>query len=522
MKMKIYITAYLTAGLLIAVCATPLHGQAYSATPAAHELIKYKSLWMQSHNAAGSYLDRAPEFASVSVGYHWLSGDFRMPQQGEKQTGLALNAEGSSLLDNFYAWGTFAYRRDVVKDVLYNSSIIDPYRGMPYYVIDEVPSEWRNQDYDMTFRLTSRRLWNFLHVGVEGSYRAQFGAKQLDYRTENKAMFIEVRPGIVISPDSWKGNSLGLNFEYFNFKEEGVMDRDNLDNPMHYFENWGLGMGTDKGATSQRYVDYTADSFGGALQYSFATRCGGILLECSYRVKVEDERTGSDNTNKPASVKDGIWEAKALFYQRTSSLTHNVVLSASDHKIDGIEYLIKDQTADEPAKVVMGQIKSKYHTQNAALAYRLICERGAEYNWLAEIGADYTCVDNEYLLPASTQEYENLSFHAGFRKNFKLSESFTDPRLLLSGKFAYKLNLDGKYDFNGYFPDYPTVKLENANMAYLMSDYYAFDISIAYSRKIRQDSRANLFIKGSFSMANTSDYDFSKRQSVKVALGCNF
>lgn len=517
MKKGKYIIIYMTVAIVASVL--PLKAQSDAAgTPTALDRMRMNSLWMRSRNAAGSFLDNPYQYATISSGYEWLSGDFHMPQQGEKRSGLNIFSDGAAILNNLYAWGKFSYKRDIMKDALYNSSIIDPYRGMPYYMLDDVSSEWRLEDYDLSFRVASRKFWNFLHIGLEGTYRSMMGAKQMDYRTANKSVFIELRPGIVMN--AGQGHAIGLNFEYFNYKEEAAMERNDASSTLKDYEHFGLGMGLER--TTVRQINYSGNSFGGSAQYHYTSgSCVNLLLEGSYRCKVEDVNYSWTEPTRPTVVKDRIWEAKAMSYFTSGMFTNHITIGGSDRNIDGIEYLIRDASANEPAKEIASNIRSTYHIQDLSFGYKLIRDRKREYKWMTEVGARYSKTEDEYLLPKSTMMYENVTFNLGVKVNFMLPKEL-QKRILLEGMFWYNHNLDGEYDFGGYYPNYPTVTMQKANLAYLTSDYRAFSLSLTYSRKLKEDRRMNLYCKAAFGMTMANDSGFEKRQSFSFSVGYNF
>ena len=61
-------------------------------------------------------------------------------------------------------------------------------------------------------------------------------------------------------------------------------------------------------------------------------------------------------------------------------------------------------------------IRSTYKAQTASLNYALSRNRGNEYSWKAELNVNYTKQDDEYLMPNSVQNAENLSLGLGGKK----------------------------------------------------------------------------------------------------------
>ena len=67
---------------------------------------------------------------------------------------------------------------------------------------------------------------------------------------------------------------------------------------------------------------------------------------------------------------------------------------------------------------------------------------------------NYTKQDDEYLMPNSVQNAENLSLGLGGKKNFVLGNSL-NRRLLIDVHVAYNNNLGGEYVYGGSNADYP-------------------------------------------------------------------
>ena len=73
-----------------------------------------------------------------------------------------------------------------------------------------------------------------------------------------------------------------------------------------------------------------------------------------------------------------------------------------NHKVAGWNYI--------------NNIRSTYKAQTASLNYALSRNRGNEYSWKAELNVNYTKQDDEYLMPNSVQNAENLSLGLGGKK----------------------------------------------------------------------------------------------------------
>ena len=167
-------------------------------------------------------------------------------------------------------------------------------------------------------------------------------------------------------------------------------------------------------------------------------------------------------------------------------------------------------------------IRSTYKTSAASFNYALSKNRGNEYAWKVEAGVDYVKQDDEYLLPNSVKNYENLTYNLGAKINFALGQNF-NRRLLLDVHGAYNNNLGGEYNYAGSNADYISVtELEQGLQNYYTSNYYRIGGSLTYSQQVKEDARINMFGKLAFDYVGTSDYDYDKRTYLSVSLGCNF
>ena len=147
-------------------------------SPAAAEKMKMTWVWNQSSNAAGLKLDQSKNYATLSGGYTLQNGKYHRVMEGDKNKSLTLNTEGGVNIRDFYFWGRFDYARNAVKDARFNASLIDPYRGMPYFVADTLSSDWNNQYYELEYKINFPAIGEKWLFGVGGEYYAYLAAKQ--------------------------------------------------------------------------------------------------------------------------------------------------------------------------------------------------------------------------------------------------------------------------------------------------------------------------------------------------------
>lgn len=130
--------------------------------------------------------------------------------------------------------------------------------------------------------------------------------------------------------------------------------------------------------------------------------------------------------------------------------------------------------------------------------------------------------EDEYLLPGSLKQGENMLFMLAGKKNLTLSNE-KDKRLLFGLELAYQSNLSGVYHYGGAHPDYPSVtELEQRHFNYLASNYFAAGLPVTYSQKIKEDSRQVFFSRLSAEYTGINSYQFEDRSIVSLSAGLNF
>ena len=216
-----------------------LQANAQGVSPAAMEQLKMQRLWLNSQNAAGMVFDDATNFSNLHVDYNQENGNFHRPQEGEKTTGIGVSSEGFMKMKNALVWGAFSFMQRNLTDAGYNASITDPFRGMPYYIIDEHLSNWRNQHYDLRFRASTPLINNRWAFGLEGIYQASLAAKQRDPRVDTRFYTLKVVPGVTYQMNGH--NRLGLSLRYESIKEDSRMENENSDIDQNYYILYGLG-----------------------------------------------------------------------------------------------------------------------------------------------------------------------------------------------------------------------------------------------------------------------------------------
>ncbi len=507
-----------TLGLFL---AATLQANAQGFSPAAMEQLKMQRLWLNSQNASGMVFDDATAFSNVHANYNLQNGNFHRPQEGKKESTIGVSSEGFMNLKNALVWGSFSFQQKNLTDAGYNASITDPFRGMPYYIIDEHQSNWRNQYYDLRFRASTPLMNNRWALGVEGIYQASLAAKQRDPRVDTRFYTLKIVPGISYQMND--AHRIGLSLRYESIKEDSRMENENSDVDQKYYILYGLGTAV-QGIGSGRVTNYYGDRIGGALQYNFQSPTWNVLLEGSYDIRSEIVEQSFTSPKKDAGVKEKTLRFSGTAYQQGENYSHYLKASYTNRQMDGIQYISKyDNTESlDGWEVLYKSIRSTYDTQIASLDYALMRNRGNEYNWKLEAGIAYGKQNDEYILPNSWKNSENIFVNLGGKKNFVVGSKMNN-RLLLDIHVAYKKNLSGEYRYGGSHADYLSVTgLETADANYLNSDWNRIGASLTYSQLVKADSKTNFFVKAAFDRAGTKDFNFDNRNYFSFSAGCNF
>ena len=508
-------------GLLWIACLLGVEAVAQGFSPAAMEQMKRNRLWAASWNAAGMAVDSRNNYSHVTAGYQLKDGDFCRPQEGQKETVLGVSSEGFLNLENALVWGAFHFLQKNMTDAGYNASIADPFRGMPYYVVDSHLSKWRNQYYDLEFKASTPLLKNHWAIGIGGGYQATLAAKQRDPRVDTRFYHLRLTPSVVYQLN--EKHTFGVSLKYTSIKEDSRMSNVNQYVDQDYYQLYGLGTAI-KGIGSGVTSNYVGDSWGGAVQYNVAVGNFDVLLEGSYDVRAETVEQSFTNPKKIAGVKDKVARVHVTANHTGHVFGNFLRLTYQHGHMDGIQYVSqRDNSATQQGWMDLHKhIRSTYQLQTASLSYILSKLKGMEYKWQLEAGVTYTRQEDTYLIPRSVQNAENIMYLLRGKENIALG-SRLNRRLLIDLHVAYNQNLSGIYSYGGTYADYLTVtELQQGLTNYYTSDFCSFGGALTYSQQIQAHKSMNLFGKISFDRIATSDYDFKGRSYWAVSLGCNF
>ena len=262
-------------------------------TPASVEKLKMQNIWMNNTtNAAAGVVDASKVYSISSLGYQMDKGDFSMTQAGKDNNQFQLKTEGGGVyekLANMFMYGELSYTRDVIKESKFNLLEYDPFRDIPFLLADTNTSKWVRQQYDLSMKIATPQLFNFLTLGVTGNYMTGLSAKQDDPVTQKDVSRFGIGGSVLMS---FGKHHIGMEFNHQNRREDGSTSISNSRFTSRAWDYVAPGffreaeMGSFGSLVTSRYNH--SHLMNGALQYGFKNDHWNFLLEGKYQHLVED------------------------------------------------------------------------------------------------------------------------------------------------------------------------------------------------------------------------------------------
>lgn len=519
----------LTALVLATVVSTSVAQQTSSLQSI--ERKKMESLWFSNtDNAAGAQLDQIERYSQLGINYNSTKGDFKRTQLGEDNSGYGFSTDGGGVMDNLkgmFLWGYFDYSREKVRDAAFNSSLIDPLRGTPFYIADQNLSNWINQSYKLGMKGATPLMGEHWIIGMGLDYENAQGAKQMDPRPNVQMSKFTITPSLIFKAGK---HAVGANFQYYSRREDGTASNSIslTSQPVWevvapgFFKAGEIGSGTLSGLR-----DYNANSLGGGVQYSFGGDELTLLVDAKYAFAVEDVNNNYTTPKIIGTTKENIWDVSAnLKWNLNDDNTLFAGAQYYDRSLDGIEYVqVWDNSHDVAQWIVMSKsVRSNFSTQqiNFNVDYMNL-DGGNAYRWFAGVDVNYEKLEDVYYLPLSEQKVENLSFKLTLKKNF----TFGDNMILVGVNGGLKSNLDGLHKYTGGNAEsmiYTDMVLRDYN--YLINDAYTLGGELSYSRCGVVSENSSLFVKATLDHHKATScpaaYPFGGRTWLMVKAGLTF
>ncbi len=447
---KIYWTGIILFTVFLTRTGIAQETKAGITNQASIELLKAKSLWFNTSNCAGLSLEKMADYNNLLFDYNLSSGNFKRNSDGKEERNFGVSTEGGLNLGGGYVWGKFAYNNRKQTGTLYNTTMLDPSRGIPYFPVDKNLSDWVKQDYNLYMKVASKPLAEKIFLGLEAQYITSTGAKQVDPRSTSDFYTLNLKPGLAIKLNN---QVAGFNFFYERLNQESSTTNSNSQANQDVFVMKGLGnfyTAVVGGLQSLGKFVYDGNKVGGAVQYSLGSKSFQMLLNGKYSFGVEDVTSSPSKPKKEGSLKENSYEANLQMVASGKNLS-KVELTYSDNKNSGIEYVqVLDNSFNVQSWITtFKSIRSTFATRNMGLKYDFFRGNDFEYKWRAGLNLNYLNKEDAYILPASVMNIEDLLLGINAKANLNLN---TTGRILAGLSLDYKANLDGKYVYGGADP----------------------------------------------------------------------
>lgn len=477
------------AAILVPALFVGFQAIAQTGTNAAIERAKLESIWLNNtENAAGGMIDAPVQMANAYIGYDYKKGDFKPKQVGEKINSLKFHTDGGGIyknVGNMFIWGDFTYTRDNVAGAKWNATLADPTRDMPFFVADENVSKWKNQTYEMGFKVGFPRLINnHLVIGIAGSYKAAIAAKQLDPRPLTKVSDLHVMPSIV-----WEfnpNNSFGAVFHYTSYREDGSATNVNH---LHDQKGWEMvapGFFNDGVIASfagiNKLRNYNANALGGSAQYSFKNDKFKALISGDYLYRVEDVLCNYTKPQMSGTVKKTVWGVNfAAQYNATEKDRVFFRYRYNNNDLRGIEYFqTYDNTYEIQSYITDAKFeRSKFLKKSHNFNVDYMIAEGDAYSWKFGVNAVSAKDEFTYYVPETHKQINNFFFGADVTYN-----------LIVDAQNSVTFNVNGGVNnLSKSVFDYGGVKEDNKaftdfalmDFIYQSSDYTKWGFNVTYS-----------------------------------------
>lgn len=490
-------------------------------SPSARELNKLYFPWLHSNNAAGMLYDTGRPMATIRSNYSHRSGAFKHPQDGRSEKVLTVFSEGFANFANLLTYGSFEYNDLSINEAGYNASILDPHRGMPYYIADIHESNWRKHNYKLLFKVATEPMYEKITLGLTGRYSALHGAKQRDPRTDNRLMQLELTPSAVFALNP--NHRFGLSAGYTLLKEQSYMQNVNFSDSQDYYSLLGLGKAI-KNIGDGETSDYKGVTLSGEAYYQTSLDDFTMMLTLGYRRQTETATvTFSTPNNRGSILLDGVRSSLEFSWDK-SNLLHHLQLSGEYSKTRGIEYLnIRDNTEEQKGWVQLHRdVRSEYKRWSLGGTYTMVIKHGTTYDWKFELSSQVRDVADAYLIPRSDYGVRNWASALDVSKRIGLSETY-GTELVLRAHGAYAHNLKGEYKYNGSNPDSPMVQgLEKGRLAYESASHMILGGEVTLASKLRPRANGMFFTSVGYDHTSAKSSALGKRGHLSISFGYNF
>lgn len=521
---------FASLALAATLFATAASAQEESSTPQSIERKKMESQWFSNtNNAAGAQLDKMGYYSQLGINYNHTEGDFQRTQKGTNNNGYGFATDGGGTFDNLkgmFLWGYFDYSHDKIHGARYNASLIDPLRGMPFYLADTNVSNWIHQSYKLGMKAATPVLGKHWIIGMGLDYQNMQGAKQIDPRPNVQMSEFVITPSIVYTVGK---HAIGAHYTYSSRREDGTASNSisMMTQPVWevvapgFYNTAEIGSGSFSGLRA-----YNANAMGGGLQYSFQSEKVKLLLSGEYKFAVEDVNNNYTIPKLIGTTKENMWDAKAnLQWNICDDHALFAEVEYYDRSIDGIEYIQEWDNSYEVSQwiVIAKNIRSNFSTQRTSAKLDYMQKKGNSYGWWAGLEFEKEKLSDIYYMPLSTQNVENIYLTAHVKKNF----IFGQNAILLGVNGGMKKNQSGEHIYSGNYAESDIYKnMVLRDFRYLQENALMWGAELSYTRGGLFNSRSAMFLNVKYNHIAPNDSDgkahFDKYSALVIKAGLTF
>ena len=482
-----------------------------------------RSLWFNSSNVAGMSIAPLSRYSIVDFGYQRKNGDFKMSQQGEKESVVGFNTNGSATVGKTYLWGNFDYKNIVEDGTKYITNLYDPSREMPYYVADGVESKFKKQSYDLGVKAAFPQLWGFVTPGCELQYNTNTGAKQRDPRSVTYFLTVKAAPSFLFELSEKHHVGFVVNYEYLYERSTFNRSDTEIDYPVYIMR--GLGnytSGVVSGSVGVGTFFYKGNKIGGSIQYGYNSGKGeAAVLDAGYSYKVEDAFQTPTKKQTMGSTKQNAWFVDLQLVDENANIMDKTQITYKERYTDGIEYIQElDQSFDVAEWITLAKyVRSKYVYRELDMNFEYYLKSDNSYKWMFGAYFNHSYKFDEYLLPAASFKAENDYTELVAKRNFIFDSG--NSSLLAGLNLGYNENVKGDYQYTGAYSDSETVTdMYKNDIMFLSSDYLTVGGEATYSTLVSKST--SLFVKGAVKYYAPFDNDFKNRIYTNISFGITF
>jgi len=334
----------ITSAVVLSLLSVVSFAQKNVRLPLFSELNRIGNAGWYSRNPTAISDNPVGDMVRIDLGYGLSRGDFHDIDESSRTGAFDARVKGYHRFGKVDCFGALSYRYDRQNDRRWNSTMYIS-DANPFILADSVRSDFRIEEFDLRGGVSYSPIKQ-LSLGLNLRYLTGSSANQTDPRPKTDAMHLVINPGIAYRIAG--RFMLGLSADIDILRESITHTIINTQESYSYFRFKGMGdVSTYTSSSLGSYPrNYSGQTYRGAFQFSASNRDGSVsdFLELYYLSGGEDARDGGTAfTFMGGDFSRSGYGLSNRFMVRGPRLVHEIALSASYEKADGIWY---DQRAE--------------------------------------------------------------------------------------------------------------------------------------------------------------------------------